>query len=81
MDVISVISNKQSIFSSQIHTLSFPINWPLLVSTALSNYTLKNLMNLRANTIQINISPKHFLKSATRDETGSVTHINKTYLV
>ena len=35
---VAVISNKlkQSIFSSQIRTPSFPINWPSLVSTARS---------------------------------------------
>ena len=31
---VDVISNKQSIFSGQIRTLSFTINWPFLVSTA-----------------------------------------------
>ena len=31
---VDVISNKQSIFSSQIRTPSFLINWPSLVSTA-----------------------------------------------
>ena len=40
-----------------------------------------NLGRVDTNTIQINISPKHFLKSVTRDQTGSVTNINKTYLV
>ena len=33
---VDVISNKQSIFSSQIRTPSLPINWPSLVSTARS---------------------------------------------
>ena len=33
---IDAISNKQSIFSSQIRTPSFPINWLSLVSTARS---------------------------------------------
>ena len=31
---VDVMSNKQSIFSSQIRTPSFPINWPSLVSIA-----------------------------------------------
>ena len=58
---VDVMSNKQSIFSSQIRTPSFPINWPSLVSTARSPIILENsdLINLRTNTIQINISPKH----------------------
>ena len=40
---IDVISNKQSIFSSLIHMLSFPTNWPSLVSTTWSSYFLKGL--------------------------------------
>ena len=38
-----VISNKQSIFSSQILTPSFPINWPSLVSSARSPIILWRL--------------------------------------
>ena len=39
---VDVISNKQSIFSSQIGTPSFPINssWPSLISTARSPVVL-----------------------------------------
>ena len=47
---------------SQIHTPSLPINWPSLVSTARSPVILwrySDLINLRTNTIQINIRPKH----------------------
>ena len=33
---VDVISNKKSIFSSHIRTPSFPMNWPSLVTTALS---------------------------------------------
>ena len=65
-----MFSNKQSIFSCQIRRLSFPINWPSLFSTARSPIILwrgSDLINLRTNRIQINIS--------------SVTNVNKTYLV
>ena len=54
---VDVTSNKQSIFSSQIRTPSFPKNWPSLVSTARSPIILENsdLINLRTNTIQIRV--------------------------
>ena len=35
---VDVISNKQSIFSRQMRTPSFPINWLSLVSTARSPF-------------------------------------------
>ena len=61
---VDVISNKQSIFSSQIRTPSFSINWSSLVSlvsTTRSPIILWRLWShkLRTNTIPINISPKH----------------------
>ena len=40
---VDVISSKQSIFSSQIRTPSFSINWPSLVSTARSPIILWRL--------------------------------------
>ena len=41
-----------------------------------------DLINPHTNMIQINISPKHFaICDHKSDETRSVTHVNKAYLV
>ena len=47
MIYVDVISNKQSIFSSQICTPSFPINWRSLVSTARSPIILWRLWSYK----------------------------------
>ena len=80
---VDVISNKQSIFSSQIRTLSFPINWPSLVSTARSPIKLYFWSKrLRINMIQINFQTKAFVICDRKsDQTRSATDVNKTYLV
>ena len=57
---VDVISNKKSIFSSQIRTPSFPINWPSLLLDLQLYFEDFDLINLRTNTIQINISPKYY---------------------
>ena len=77
---VDVISNKQSIFSSHIRTLSFPINWPSLVATARS-----------PNIIYWSHEPshKHYSNQSKAivicdhksDKTRSVAHVNKAYLV
>ena len=77
---VDVISNKQSIFSSQIHTLSFPINWPSLVSTARSTIILWRLRSHKpshkhdSNKYQ---SKAFVICDHKSDETRSVTHVNK----
>ena len=78
---VDVISNKQSIFSSQIRTLTFPINWPSLVSTARSPMIL-----LIEETLHKHDSNKYQTKAFVicdhkSDQTRSATHVNKTYLV
>ena len=83
---VDVISNKQSIFFSQIRTRSFPINWPSLISTARSPVIFwrdSDLINLRTNTIQISICPNKAFAICDHksDQTRSATHVNKTYLV
>ena len=78
------ISNKQSIFSSQIRTPSFSINWPSLVSTARSPIILWRLWSHKpshkhdSNKYQ---SKAFVICDPKSDETRSVTHENKAYLV
>ena len=84
MIYVDVISNKQSIFSSQICTPSFPINWPSLVSTARSPIILWRLWSYKPS--HKHDSNKHQSKAFVicdhkSDETRSVTHVNKVYLV
>ena len=79
---VDVISNKQSILSSQIHTPSFPINWPSLVSSAQSPIILWRPWSYKP-------SHKHDLNKYQSkafgicdhksDETKLVTHVNKAY--
>ena len=81
---VDVISNKQSIFSSQIRTPSFPINWPSLVSTARSTIILWRLWSHKP--LHRHDSNKYQSKAFVicdhkSDETRSVTHVNKAYLV
>ena len=81
---VYVISNKKSIFSSQIRTPSFPINWPSLVSTARSPIILWRLWSHKpshkhdSNKYQ---SKAFVICDHKSDETRSVTHENKAYLV
>ena len=81
---VDVISNKQSIFSSQIRTPSFSINWPSLVSTARSPIILWRLWSHKPSRKQ---DSKKYQSEAfvicdhKSDETRSVTHENKAYLV
>ena len=81
---VDVISNKQSIFSSQIRTPSFSINWPSLVSTARSPIILWRLWSHKpshkhdSNKYQ---SKAFVICDHKSDETRSVTHVNKVYLV
>ena len=78
------IFNKQSIFSSQIRTPSFSINWPSLVSTARSPIILWRLWSHKpshkhdSNKYQ---SKAFVICDPKSDETRSVTHENKAYLV
>ena len=79
---VDVISNKRSILSSQIHTPSFPINWPSLVSSAQSPIILWRPWSYKP-------SHKHDLNKYQSkafgicdhksDETRLVTHVNKAY--
>ena len=80
---VDVIFNKLSIFSSQIFTPSFPINWPSLSLLLDLQFYIEDfdLINLCTNTIQINISPKHVICDHKSDQTRSVMHVNKAYLV
>ena len=83
VDVISVISDKRSIFfqSDLIAVIPNKLAFTSLHNPHLKYYTLmgrntmlvrplfsSDLINLCANMIQINIGPKHFFKSATRDK-------------
>ena len=84
---VDVISNKQSIFSSQIRTPSFSINWPSLVSSARSPIMLWRLWSHKpwhkhdSNKYQSK-GPKAFVICDHKsDETRSVTYENKVYLV
>ena len=81
---VDVISNKQSIFSSEIRTPSFAINWPPLVSTARSPMLLWRLWSHKPSHKQD--SNKYQSKAFVicdhkSDRTRSVTHENKAYLV
>ena len=81
---VDVISNKQSIFFNQIRTPSFPINWPSLVSTARSPIILWRLWSHKP--LHKHDSNKYQSKAFVicdhkSDETRSVTHENKAYLV
>ena len=70
--------------SSQIRTPSFPINWPSLVSTARSPIILWRLWSHKpshkhdSNKYQ---SKAFVICDHKSDETRSVTHENKAYLV
>ena len=81
---VDVISNKQSICSSQIRTPSFSINWPSLVSTARSPIILWRLWSHKPSRKQ---DSKKYQSEAfvicdhKSDETRSVMHENKAYLV
>ena len=81
---VDVISNKQSIFSSQIRTPLFPINWPYLVSTAQSSIVLWRFWSLKpshkhdSNKYQ---SKAFVICDHKSDETRSVTDVYKAYLV
>ena len=70
-------------FSSQIWMLSFPINWPSLVSTARSQVILwrdSDQINLRTNTIQIKYNSEAFvIWNHKSDQTRSMTYINKAW--
>ena len=81
---VDVISNKQSIFSSQICTPSFSINWPSLVSTARSPIILWRLWSYKPS--HKHDSNKYRSKAFVicdhkSDETRSVMHEKKAYLV
>ena len=81
---VDVISNRQSIFSSQIRTPSFQIHWPYPVSTARSPIMLWRLWSYKPS--HKHDSNKHQSKAFLicdhkSDETRSVTQVNKTYLV
>ena len=68
--------------SSQIRTPSFPINWPSLVSTARSPIILWRLWSHKPS--HKHGSNKHqafVICDHISDETSSVTHVNKAYLV
>ena len=83
---VDLISHKQSLFSSQIHTPSFPINWPSLVSTAWSPIILWRVSDLIMINLRRHDSNKYHTKAFVICDlksglTRSVTHINKTYLL
>ena len=73
---VDVIPNKQSIFSSQIRTPSFPINWPSLVSKGLRSDKPSHKDDSNKYQTKAFVICDH--KS---DQTRSATHVNKTYLV
>ena len=77
---VDVISNKQSIFSSHIRTLSFPINWPSLVSIARTPNILywSHKPSLKHDSNQ---SKAIVICDHKSDKTRSVAHVNKAYLV
>ena len=81
---VDIISNKQSIFFSQIRTPSFSRNWPCLVSTAQSPIILWRLWSHKpshkhdSNKYQ---STAFVICDHKSDETRSVTHENKADLV
>ena len=79
-------TKQQSIFSShdQIRTPSLTINWPSLVSTARSPIILWRLWSHKP--LHKHDSNKYQSKAFVicdhkSDETRSVTHVNKAYLV
>ena len=82
---VDVISNKQSIFSSQIRTPWFSINWSSLVSTARSPTILWRLWSHPPT--HKHGSNKYQSKAFVvicdhkSDKTRSVVHVNKAYLV
>ena len=83
---VDVISNKQSIFSNQIRTPSFPINWLSLVSTARSPIILWRDSDLIMINLRRHDSNKYQTKAFVicdhkSHQTRSATHVNKTYLV
>ena len=65
-------------FSSQIRTLSYSINWPSLVSTARSPVILWRLWSHKPSHKQ---DSNKVICDHKSDETRSVTHENKAYLV
>ena len=79
MSSADVLIYKQSIFSSQIHTRSFPINWPSLVSTARSPILIKTLISSHRH--DSNQSKAIVIFDHKSDKTRSVTQVNKVYLV
>ena len=85
VDVISNITNSTFVFfSSHICTPSFPINWPSLISTARSPNILWRLWSHKP--LHKHDSNKYQSKAFVicdhkSDETRSVTHENKAYLV
>ena len=81
---VDVISNKQSIFSSQIRTPPFPVNWPSLVSTARSPIILWRLWSHKPShkhDSNKNQSAAFVICDHKSDDTRCVTHENKAYLV
>ena len=80
LSYVDAISNKQSIFSSQIRTPSFPINWPSLVSTARSPIILY-WSHKPSHKHDSNQSKAIVICDHKSDKTRSVAHVNKAYLV
>ena len=77
---VDVISNKQSIFSIQICTPSFPRNWPSLVSTARSPIILY-WSHKPSHKHDSNQSKAIVICYHKSDKIRSVAHVNKAYLV
>ena len=73
--------NKQSIFSSQIRTPSFSINWPSLFSTARSPIILRSHKPSHKHDSNKYQSKAFVICDHKSDETRSVMHENKAYLV
>ena len=83
---VDLISNKQSIFSNQIRTPSFPINWLSLISTARSPIILWRDSDLIMINLRIHDSNKYQTNAFVicdhkSHQTRSATYVNKTYLV
>ena len=83
---VDVISNKQSIFSNQIRTPSFTINWLSLVSTARSPIILWRDSDLIMINLRRYDSNKHQTKAFIicdhkSHQTRSATYVNKTHLL
>ena len=71
-------------FSSQIRTPPFPVNWPSLVSTARSSIILWRLWSHKPShkhDSNKNQSKAFVICDHKSDETRSLTHENKAYLV